>query len=369
MNFELNDEQKMLQDTLRRLLDGNHKLDGDKESSWSLLADHGLFAALFSEQHGGLGGSGFDLALIFEELGRTGSDDPVIDSALICGCILMDLAQDSHTELIHRVVAGDVQLAMAHSEPATRYELHRVETRADQHVLNGRKSGVFNAGNAEFLLVTARSPEETANRDGIALYLLPANTAGVTIHSYEVTGGGSAAEVILHNVRLTERELLSIDALNAIESANASAIVALCAQTLGAMETAVSMTCEYLNTRQQFGRPLAGFQALAHRVADLQIELAQARSAVILAAGYLDAETDMRDLHLSAAKNLLGRAGKLIAEETIQLHGGIGMTDEYRLGHFAKKIIMADHRFGDVDYHLERFIALSGKSQSPVEHE
>ena len=355
MNFELSDEQKILQETLRRMLDGS------RASVWSLLAEQGVFAALYSEQHGGHGGSGFDLALVFEELGRAGSDDPVIDSALICGRILMDLAADSHTDLIHRVVVGDVQLAMAHSEPATRYELHRVETRVNQHVLNGRKSGVFNAGNAEFLLVTARSQGETTDRDGIALYLLPANTPGVTIHSYEVTGDGNAAEVILHNVQLTESECLSIDALSAIESANASAIVAQCAQTLGAMETAVSMTCDYLDTRQQFGRPLATFQALAHRVADLQIELAQARSSVILAAGNLDADTDTRDLHLSAAKNLLGRAGKLIAEETIQLHGGIGMTDEYRLGHFAKKIIMADHRFGDVDYHLERFIALSAK--------
>lgn len=354
MNFELSDEQQMLQDTLRRML-----TQGDQRV-WSQLADQGIFAALFSENNGGLGGSGFDLAVVFEELGRAGTTDPVIESSLVCGRLIAELASDSQSELLERIVAGDVQLAFAHSEPTSRYELSRVETQAQQHLINGRKSVVMNADAAELILVSARVAGDVADPSGIALYLVPSNTPGITINGYEVTGGGNAADVIFDNVQLAQSDCLSGDALSAIKSANAAAIVALCAQTLGAMETATSMTCDYMNTRQQFGLPLSTFQALAHRFADMLIELEQARSAVILAAGHLDSEAHARDLHISAAKNLLGRIGKLIAEETIQLHGGIGMTDEYQLGHFAKRIIMADHRYGDTDYHLERFIALGG---------
>ncbi len=353
MNFELSDEQRMLQDTLRRMLDDS----GD--SAWSQLAEQGIFAALFSEDNGGLGGSGFDLSIVFEELGRAGTTDPIIESVLVCGRLIASLAADSHSELLGRIVAGDVQLAFAHSETTSRYELNRVETHADHHCLNGVKSVVVNANAAHLFLVSARIAGDVADSSGIALYLVPVNTPGITVVNYELTGGGQAADITFDNVQLTQNDCLSTDALIAIDSATAAAIVALCAQTLGAMETTVSMTCEYMRTRQQFGRPLATFQALAHRLADMLIEVEQARSAVILAAGHLDADAHSRDLHASAAKNLLGRIGKLIAEESIQMHGGIGMTDEYRLGHFAKRIIMADHRYGDVDFHLERFIALS----------
>ncbi|MFK8081669.1 MAG: acyl-CoA dehydrogenase family protein [Granulosicoccus sp.] len=353
MNFELSDEQRMLQDTLRRMLKENH------DNVWSQLAQQGVFAALFSERDGGFGGSGFDLAVVFEEFGRAGTVEPVIESSLVCGGLIAELAFDSQRALLKRIVAGDVQLAFAHSEPASRYELNHVETRVEQHQLNGRKSVVINADAAEFILVSARSAGDVFDTSGIALYLVPANTAGVTMRTYEVTGGGRAADLVLDNVQLSSTECLSEDAFDAIESATASAIVALCAETLGAMETATSMTCEYLTTRQQFGLPLASFQALAHRVSEMLIELEQARSAVLLAAGHLHSDQHSRDLNISAAKNLLGRIGKLIAEESIQLHGGIGMTNEYQLGHFAKKIIMADHRYGDVDHHLERFVALS----------
>jgi alkylation response protein AidB-like acyl-CoA dehydrogenase len=148
-------------------------------------------------------------------------------------------------------------------------------------------------------------------------------------------------------------------AFKAIEARVAAANVAICAETLGAMETATRLTREYLMTRKQFGKPIGTFQALAHRMSDLLIEMEQARSAVIVAAGNLEAEYKARETHISAAKNLLGRAGRLVAEDSIQMHGGIAMTQEYELAHIAKRIIMADHRFGDTDHHLERFIALA----------
>ena len=173
------------------------------------------------------------------------------------------------------------------------------------------------------------------------------------VQGYPLLAGGRAGEVTLNNSPGAALNL----GLPAIEDVTALAIVAQTAETLGAMETATALTKDYLGTRKQFGRPIGTFQALAHRMAALLIELEQARSAVINAAGYL--ETKDRDLTLSASKNLIGRAGRLVAEEAIQMHGGIAMTQEYELAHIAKRIVMADHRFGDTDYHLERFIALS----------
>ena len=358
MNFALTDEQRMLQDALRRRL-----ADTDAGSAGAALTELGVHAALFSESAGGLGGSGADLAVVFEELGRAGVVDPVIESSLLCGTLLSELAAASQPQLLARVVAGEAQLAFAHSEPDSRYDLNRVTTRAttaaEQVELTGRKSVVVNAEAAEQLLVSARSEGRDDATEGIALYLLPASTPGVTLHGYDMANGGRAADVILEKVHLPTSSCLSSNAFAAIEHATAAATVAQCAETLGAMETATAMTNDYLCTRQQFGRPLASFQVLAHRLVDMYVELEQARSAVIMAAGHLGADKTIRDLNISAAKNLLGRVGKLIAEESIQLHGGIGMTAEYQLGHFAKRIVMADHRFGDVDYHLERFIASS----------
>ena len=148
-------------------------------------------------------------------------------------------------------------------------------------------------------------------------------------------------------------------AFAAIEARTAAASVAQCAETLGAMETATALTKDYLMTRKQFGRPIGTFQALAHRMSDLLIEMEQARSAVINAAGHLEGDRKTREVNVSATKNLMGRAGRLVAEDSIQMHGGIAMTQEYELAHIAKRIVMADHRFGDVDHHLERFIAFS----------
>ncbi len=366
MNFELTDEQRMLQDTLRRMFDTS------QNNVWAQFEQQGVFAALFTEQYGGLGGKGIDIAVVFKELGRAGVVAPVLDSTLTCGWLVALLAAEIQSDLLGRVVEGQVQLAFAHAEPASRYELGYVETSSTQQsgqtVLNGQKSVVVNADNAEYFLVSARVEGAADDKAGIALYLLPANTDGLSLYSYEVISGGFAADITLQNVVVNAGDCLSVDALPAIEHAAAAAMVAQCADTLGAMETVMAMTTDYLATRQQFGRPLATFQALSHRVADMLIELEQARSAVILAAGHLESEPAVRDLHVSAAKNLVGRTGKLIAEESIQLHGGIGMTDEYRLGSFVRRIIMADHRFGDVDYHLERFMALSNGAAGSTGH-
>lgn len=375
MNFELTEERRMLQDTLRRFLSDRYDSatrnaimaapEGMRAEIWSSLADLGVIGALFSEAQGGYGGEGFDIAVVFEELGRAGVVAPFLDTAVLGGSLLAALGDERQRTLLAEVIGGRLQLALAHYEPGSRYDMERVATTAtatgDAVVLTGAKAVVVNAEAAGHLIVSARESGAVDDPGGISLFLVPPGSRGLTLRGYPLISGGRAAEVTLEEVRVPAAARLGAPGagFEALRAALARANVALAAETLGAMETAVELTREYLLTRHQFGRPIGSFQALQHRFADILIELEQARSAVINAAGHLDAPADERDRQISAARNLIGRAGRLVAEEAIQMHGGIGMTQEYDLAHFARRIIMADHRFGDTDWHLERFIELS----------
>ncbi|TDK51939.1 acyl-CoA dehydrogenase family protein [Antarcticimicrobium luteum] len=375
MDFTLTEERQMLQDTLRRYLADKYTTqvrNGILESEtgisagiWTGLADLGVIGALFTEAQGGFGGAGFDITTVFEELGRAGVVEPVMDTAILGGRLIAALGNDAQQALLEEVIGGTLHLAFAHGEPTSRYDLSRVEATAvqsgDDIVLNGRKAVVANAEAAGHLIVSARESGGADDQAGISLFLVPAGTAGLTLRGYPLFSGGRAAEVTLDDVRLSASARLGAagEAYPAIAAAVAAANVALAAEALGAMETATELTRGYLMTRQQFGRPIGSFQALQHRYSDMLIELEQARSAVINAAGHLADAPAQRDLQIAAARNLIGRVGRLVAEEAIQMHGGIAMTQEYELAHIAKRIVMTDHRFGDTDYHLERFIDLS----------
>ena len=375
MNFDLTEERQMLQDTLRRFLSDKYDtaarnaiLDSEtglSEDIWNGLAELGIIGALFSEDDGGFGGAGFDIAVVFEELGRAGVVEPMLDTAILGGGLLAALGDDAQKEMVEEVIGGALHLAVAHGEPASRYDLNRVESTAkaagDSIVLNGRKAVVVNAEAADHLIVSARESGAVGDVDGISLFVVPSDAAGLTMRGYALMAGGRAAEVTLDDVSVPASARLGEagKALPAIENAVAAANVALAAETMGAMQSATELTKDYLMTRKQFGRPIGTFQALAHRMSDMLIELEQARSAVINAAGHLESDSRIRDMQIASARNLMGRVGRLVAEESIQMHGGIAMTQEYELAHIAKRITMADHRFGDTDYHLERFIALS----------
>lgn len=375
MNFDLTEERQMLQDSLRRFLRDrydtatrNKILESDSGMSteiWNELAELGVIGALFTEEQGGFGGKGFDIAVVFEELGRAGVVEPFLDTAVLAGGLVADLGNDDQKAHVEEIIGGTMQMAFAHGEPTSRYDLTRVSTTAtekgDQIILSGRKAVVVNAEAADMLVVSARESGGQGDADGISLFLVPKDAEGLTVQGYALLAGGRAAEVILDDVSVPASARLGAagKAADAIEARIAAANVAQTAETLGAMETAVKLTKDYLGTRKQFGRPIGTFQALAHRFSDLLIEMEQARSAVILAAGHLEAGRGARERNISATKNLIGRVGRLVGEESIQLHGGIAMTQEYELAHIAKRIVMADHRFGDVDFHLERFIALA----------
>ncbi|SFE62407.1 acyl-CoA dehydrogenase family protein [Roseivivax sediminis] len=369
MNFELTDERRMLSDSLRRYLGDTASHEATAKATegetgfdpglWSGLSEMGVIGALLPEDAGGFGGAGFDISVVFEEIGRAGAVVPLIESGVLAAGLLAEFGE---TEAAEAAIAGTV-LTLAHAEPGSRYTLEHVETRAEQHDggwrLSGRKSVVGFAAAAETLIVSARTGGEAADTDGISLFRVPAEAEGLTLRDYPMNGGGRAAEVALDGVPAEALIGPEGGAFDALERAHARATCALSAEALGLMETIRALTVDYLRGRKQFGQPIGKFQALQHRMADVLIEIEQARSAVINLAGHLGADRAERERHVSATKNLIGRAGRLVAEEAIQMHGGIGMTQEYALGHFAKRLIMVDHRFGDADHHLERFIRLS----------
>lgn len=369
MNFELTEERQMLQDTLRRFLSDKYDvptrnaiLDSESGMStdiWNQLAELGILGALFSEDDGGFGGAGFDIAVVFEELGRAGVVEPILETCVLAGGLISALGNETQKGLLETVIGGETRLALAHGEPRSRYDLNRVETNCKDGKLSGHKSMVQGAPNADHIIISARESGDVGDEKGISLFLVP--VSDLDMRSTPIMGGGMAADIYLDGVAITDDMRLGSkgQAYSHLETVHAAAITALCAQTLGGMETATRLTVEYLQTRKQFGRAIGTFQALQHRVSDMLIELEQARSAVIGSAGYLEADTRLRNRYASAAKNLMGRAGRLIAEEAIQMHGGIAMTQEYELAHIAKRIVMADHMLGDTDHHLERFIALS----------
>ena len=252
-------------------------------------------------------------------------------------------------------------LALACYEKNQRYTITQPECHAERHgtgwKLCGVKTMVLNGDSADQLIVSARTDAD----DGIALFLIPKSAAGLSVTPYPTVDGGRACDLQLDNVELTNDALLrsGVDALNVLELAIARANVALAAEAVGAMETCKNMTVEYLQTRKQFGVPIGKFQVLQHRMVDVMIEMEQARSALINAAASLNDDRLTREKSISALKNLIGRAARLVAEESIQMHGGIAMTWEYALAHYAKRLVMIDHWFGDTDYHLQRYIELS----------
>ncbi|MBJ6121153.1 acyl-CoA dehydrogenase family protein [Sphingomonas mollis] len=360
MDFQHSEDRQMLADTLRRFLAERAPIEARNKAAygetgyspdvWRGLAELGVIGALFGEDVGGFGGGGFDIMVVFEEIGRALAVEPFLGT-LMAG---RALAVSGRTAELEEIIAGTTIVAFAHAEPQDRATGDPLATRAtadgDSWVLNGAKAVVVQAEAADRLLVSAQTDA------GPSLFLVPADAAGVQLHGYANVDGGRSAEVSLKDVRVEVSARVADDGTAAIAAAEAAGLLALSAEALGAMEIAKSATIDYLQTRKQFGVPIGKFQALQHRIATVLLEIEQARSAVINAADAFGGET--ADRALSAAKYTIGATGQLVAEEAIQLHGGIGMTWELPLSHYAKRITMIDGQLGDQDEHLQRYIAL-----------
>lgn len=364
MDFSLSDEQRMLDETVTRLVadrcnpEQRRALIAERGASpsplWRTFAELGLLAMPFDEEAGGLGGDGVDLMLIMQALGRGLVPEAYLDGLVIPGTLLARLADDDLRERwLNPLLAGEHQLALAWHEAAGRYDVDTPATRAtrdgDAWRLRGRKQVVLNAPGAAALLVTARLDDAT-----LGLFLVPGDAAGLQRRDYATFDDQRASDVEL-DVALPAASLLaSGDTLKtALGETLAVGRAALCAEAVGAMEVACAQTLDYLKERQQFGAPLSRQQALQHRMVDMHLYLEQARSMAILAATSVALPAEPRDYRVAAAKAYIGEAAQFVAEQAIQLHGGMGMTEECYVAHYAKRLILLDHALGDRDYHLD----------------
>lgn len=374
MNFTHTEDRRMLADSLNRFVAEQYGIEhrnqlaygaqGHSPELYAQFAELGTIGALFSEDVGGFGGSGFDISVVFEALGRGLVAEPLL-GALVVGQALIAAGTESQKQKLDDIIAGGVMAALAHDEPGSHYELNNVALSASKiatgWVLNGAKSVVAFGEKAELLLVSARTAGAQFDEAGISLFLVDGNAAGLVKRGYSRMEGGRAAELTFDNVQLSGDALLGAEGhgYTVLEQVQGFALLALAAEALGAMDVAKQHTLEYLQTRKQFGVAIGTFQALQHRMADLLLEVEQVRSTVVNAADAIDnAEGVERAKTLSAAKYTVGYVGAMVAEECIQMHGGIGMTWELPLAHYAKRLVMIDHQFGDEDHHLARFIAL-----------
>lgn len=375
MDFSYTEEQQMLQDSIAKFVLNDYDFDtrmklvksepGYGQDNWRLFAELGWLMVPFTEADGGLGGSATDLMVVMEEFGKGIVVEPFVATAVLAGGLVAAAGNDSQkAEWLSRIMAGDVQMAFACAEPGSRYNLAHVSVSAikegDHYVLSGHKAVVLNGGAAEVIVVSARTSGAQTDADGISLLLLDANSDGARINSYRTQDGGRAAEVHLDRVKVPVDRLLGVEgqALPVINHAINRATLAVCAEAVGAMEVILRKTVEYSKTRVQFGVPIGSFQALQHRMADMFIEHQQAKSIVLMAAMQLDQGGTAADKAVSAMKSRIGKAGRKIGQEAIQIHGGIGVTDELDVGHYFKRLTMIELLFGNGDFHTQRFAAL-----------
>ncbi len=376
MNFDFSDEQQQLREAIEQFLAKEYpfeRLRAAKSSAawdpavWRGLAELGVTAINVPSSLGGLGYGPMETLVLMGACGPSLLLEPVLTSAVIATVLLREFERaEPAAELLRAMAVGGRIAAVAHFEPGTRYDSRRVDTRArragEGYRLDGRKSVVVHAGLADTLLVSARTRGDGGDPEGVSLFLVPRTLPGVKLVEYANVDGQRAADVHLEEACLPEASRLGAEggALAAIETAFDHGLAALCAEAVGIMESLINATIEYLRTRQQFGQPIGRFQALQHRVADMVVHLEQARSMSYLAAlRCASADLDERRRALSAAKVVIGDAARFVGQQAVQLHGGMGMTDELKVSHCFKRLTAIEILFGDSDAHLERYAALT----------
>jgi alkylation response protein AidB-like acyl-CoA dehydrogenase len=368
MDFNLTDEQQMLRDSARRFVRELYGLEqrralGKTESGfsaqhWHSIADLGWLALGLPEDVGGLACSFVEVAILLEEFGRGLVLEPYVSSAVLCAHIL-EASDNAHAraDTLSAVAEGRRRLALAHHESAQRYDLAPVTVQAarrgEDFVLDGIKTVVLDAPAADQLIVSASVKGE----ESFSLFLLDSATEGVKLQPYPLIDDSRAADIEFTNVRLPRSALLAGPAKSQqiVDEALDRATLARVAEALGAMESVLQLTSEYLKTRVQFGQPIGKLQALQHRMAEMFVEVQEVRSILYCGLAHLDAEASVRSAIISAAKLVTLEAGRIVGGQGIQLHGGIGVTEEYAVGHYFKKLVAFEKTYGDGDWHLDRF--------------
>ncbi len=387
MDFSLTEDQRLLKESVEQFIARDYPFDqrsanaarheGFSRETWAGFADLGWLGAALPEAYGGIGGGAVEIMVLMEELGRGLVVEPLLATAVLGGGLISHGGIESQkAEMLPAIIEGRTLLAFAYAERQSRYDLHDVALTAAPdgagYVLRGQKTVVLNGDSANRLIVSARSGGERRDRSGISLFLVDGNSAGVSRRGYGTMDGLRAAELDLDAVRVPASALIAVegDAWPLIMRVIDEAAVAVMAEALGIMAVLNDLTLEYLKTREQFGQPIGAFQALQHRMVDMVIAAEESRSLVMVAA--MEAEKAdkidgadkghgaARARAVSAAKVQIAKAGRLIGQEAVQLHGAIAMTDDYRLGHYFKRLTMIDRLFGDADHHLRRFAGWEG---------
>jgi pimeloyl-CoA dehydrogenase small subunit len=372
MDFDLSEEQRLLKESLDRLIGDRYAFEQRKSYAqgpegwsrelWAQFAKFGLLGLPFEERHGGSAGGPVETMIAMEAFGRALVLEPFLATVVLGGGFLRHGGSaDQRADIIPQIANGSLTFAFAHTERQSRYDLYDIETRAVRDgtgwVIDGEKGVVVHGDAADKLIVTARVGGGRRDRDGIAAFIVDGKAAGVSRRGYPTQDGLRAAEITLANVRVGPEGVVGEpgSALPIIERVVDEGIAALCAEAVGAMAVMHELTVEYLKTRRQFGREIGSFQILQHRAVDMLIALEQARSMAMFAT-MMAAEEDAAERRnaVSAAKVQIGRSGKFIGQQAIQLHGGIGMTMEYSVGHYFKRVTMIDTMFGDADHHLRQ---------------
>jgi alkylation response protein AidB-like acyl-CoA dehydrogenase len=355
MDFDLSEEQRMLQDSVQRLL------ADQRETLWPHFAELGLLALPFAESDGGLGGGPVDTAIVMEAIGRALAPAPYLSTVVLCGGLLRAAASPAlRAQLVPAIAAGELTLAFAHSEAQARFDLGDVRLAATQDgegwVIEGEKRFVLAGDEAGRLIVSARTP------GGIALFLVDAKQAGVQRRGYLIQDRSRCADIRFDQVRVGAGARLGEgDALGAIELAVDQTIAALCAESVGAMARAHELTVDYLKVRKQFGVAIGSFQALQHRAVDMLVAVEQARSMALYATMMCgESDPSVRRRAISAAKVQVNESGRFVAQEAVQLHGGIGMTEECQVGHYLRRLSMIEMLFGDTPHHVRRLAREGG---------
>jgi pimeloyl-CoA dehydrogenase small subunit len=373
MDFDLTEEQRLLRDSVDRLLADHYDFakrrsylaepEGHSKDMWGRYAELGLLGLPFAEEYGGFGGGAIETMLVMEAFGRVLALEPYLATVVLSGTALRLAGSDAQqSAILPQIAEGAMTLAFAHGERQARYDLNDVLTTAKANarggwVLDGAKSVVVYGDNAERLIVSARSSGERDDPDGIGLFLVDPKANGVARRSYPMRDGTRAAEISLSGVEVGADDVLgeSGKALPVIERVVEAGIAAVAAEAVGAMEAMHAMTLEYLKTRQQFGKPIGQNQALQHRSAEMLIALEQGRSMAMLAAMMVDEPDAQERAHnISMAKVGVGQSARFVSQNAVQLHGGIGMTEEYAVGHYFRRCMVIEHLFGDTAHHLSR---------------
>jgi len=372
MDFDLSDEQRLLKDTVTRLMADRYAFDQRKQylrtpegystAVWSQYADLGLLGLPFGEEYGGFGGGAQEIMLIMQAFGHALVLEPYFATVVLAGTALQQAGSGSQKSAVLPAIAeGRMKLAFAHSERQARYDLADVITTAKRSgngwVLDGAKSVVIHGDSADKLVVSARTSGERHDEDGVTLFLLDVNAPGVARRGYATRDELRAADIALGNVQVGDHDVLGEvgKGLTVVQRVVETGIAATAAESVGAMEAMHSMTLEYSKTREQFGKPIGSYQVVQHRLADMFMTMEQGRSMAMLATMMVDHTDDAERAHrMAMAKVGVGQAGRYVSQSAIQMHGGIGMTEEYAVGHYFRRCMVIERLFGDTAYYLQK---------------